>query len=180
MISIHRSSFAGVTLGLVVLCSAACGGKDEPAGTAETPGTKAATQPAEAPETAQTEAGEPGKVRYSGETESGEKFEAQIGGDVKLPGNLPAGFPIYPTAVPFAAMELAGSAIVSFDSQDQASTVYQFYTAKLPDAGWKIDNEINMGGQRLIKASKGDQEAEIRVEATEGGARISCMVQPAS
>jgi hypothetical protein len=188
MTLIQRSSITCLTLGLLVLFTSACGGKDEPAATREKPEVPAtapqveepATPPqVEEPEVATSETGEPREIRYSGETPAGEKFMAQIGGEVSLPSALPSDLPLYPNAVPYSAMELSNTAIVSFESWDPASKVYGFYSENLPSAGWNIDNEVNMGGQRVIKATKGGQEAEVRIESTEDGARISFLIQPA-
>ena len=184
MISIQRWAIAAGAVGLTVLL-AACGGKEEVPGNADEAPSKAALEKArsELPPEQQPkiERGESGEIRYEGQTESGEKFAAQLGGDVTLPANFPKDLPLYPDAVPFAAMETGGgTTIVSLDSDKRAPEVYRFYKEQLPASGWKIENEVNVGGQRVLTTIKGDRKAVVQIESTEKGARIGFMLGPVS
>jgi len=179
MMSIQRASIACLTLGLLVLCTSSCGGKEEPAATREKPEAQSTSQKEKAPEAAKSATGEQGEIRYSGETTDGNAFTAQIGGEVALPSSLPSDLPLYPNAVPYAALEVNETATVSFESWDPASDVYKFYSQKLPESGWNIDNEVDMGARKVISASKGGQEAELTIETTDDGSRISFIVQSA-
>ena len=184
MISIQRWAIAAGAIGLTVSL-AACGGKEEAPEGAEEATSKAALAKAlsELPpeQRPKIERGESGEIRYEGQTESGEKFMAQLGGEVILPATFPKDLPLYPNAVPFSAMETGGGAsFLSLNSDAQAPDVYKFYKEKLPASGWTIENEVNLGGQRVLTAVKGDRKAVVNIESTTKGARIGFMLGPVS
>ena len=178
MISIQRWAIAVGAIGLTALCFAACGGKEEAPEQSAMEKALDALPPEQRPK---IEHGESGEIRYEGQTESGEKFVAQMGGNVTLPANFPEDVPLYPDAVPFSAMETGGgTTLLSLDTDKPAPKVYEFYKEKLPASGWKIDNELNVGGQRVLTAIKGDRKAVVQIESTEKGARIGFLLSPVS
>ena len=71
-----------------------------------------------------------------------------------------------------------GTTILSLDTDKQAREVYGFYKMKLPPSGWTIENELNVGGQRVLTAIKDGRKAVIQIERTEKGARISFLLDP--
>ena len=176
MISIQRWAIAVGAIGLTALCFAACGGKEEPPEQSALEKALDALPPEQQPK---IERGESGEIRYEGKTPAGEAFVAQLGGNVTLPEDFPGDLPLYPDAVPFAAMETGGgTTIVSVDSDKQAPEVYEFYKEKLPASDWTIESELNVGGQRVLTAIKGDRKAVVQIERTEKGARIAFMLSP--
>jgi hypothetical protein len=178
MISIQRWAIAAGAIGFTALCFGACGGKEDAPEQSALDKARSALPPEQR---SNIEVGESGEIRYDGQTESGEEFTAQIGGEVTLPGIFPEDLPLYPNAVPFSAMETGGgSAFVNLDSASRAPDVYEFYKEKLPASGWTIENEVNLGGQRVLTAVKGDRKAVVQIESTEKGARIGFMLGPVS
>jgi hypothetical protein len=176
MISIQRWAIAVGVIGFIALCFGACGGKEDEPGQSAVDRALAALPPEQQPK---IEHGESGEIRYEGQTPTGEKYVAQLGGNVTLPSNFPEDLPLYPDAVPFSAMETGGgTTILSLDTDKQAPEVYGFYKEKLPASGWTIENELNVGGQRVLTAIKGDRKAVIQIESTEKGARIGFMLGP--
>lgn len=182
MFSIHRWAIATAAMGFAACLVAGCGGKEESPKAATAPAAAPAPKKAIVPEKRpQIVRGDEGEIRYSGETESGESFEAQLGGKVTLPKSFPEDIPVYPNSVPFSSMETGGgTAIVSLDVEAKPSDVYSFYKEKLAAAGWKLQNELNIGGGRAVTAIKGDRKAVLNVESTEKGTRFGFMFGPAS
>jgi len=176
MISIQRWAIALGAAGLAALCFGACGGKEDAPEQSAMDKALSALPPEQRPK---IERGEKGEIRYEGQTQAGEKYVAQLGGNVTLPANLPEDLPLYPNAVPFSAMETGGgTTILSLDSDEQAPEVYGFYKEQLPASGWTIENELNVGGQRVLTATKGDRKAVIQIESTEKGTRIGFLLSP--
>ena len=172
MISNRRLARAALATGFAWLCITACGGSDDSARSAA-PATAGAA-PSPAPE---LEKGKP--IRYSGETPEGTTFTAQLGGDVTLPANLPDTLPLYPNGVPYSALEADDTALITIDSEDDPAEIYEFYLRKLPVSGWTIQNELNLGAQRIVTAVNGDRKVVLQIDRTERGARIAIAVSPA-
>jgi hypothetical protein len=178
MISIQRWAIALGATGLTALCFGACGGEEDASEQSALDKALSALPPEQRPK---IERGESGEIRYEGQTQSGEKYVAQLGGNVTLPANFPGDLPLYPDAVPFSAMETGGgTTIVSLDSDKQAPEVYGFYKEQLPASGWAIENELNVGGQRVLTAVKGDRKVVVQIESTKKGARIGYQLGPVS
>lgn len=174
MISKRRVAIAGLAAGFFGVSIIGCGGSDD----AAQPAAPATTATAPAPPAARPRP-EPGKeIRYSGETPKGTKFTAQLGGIVELPANLPEDLPLYPNAVPYSAMEAADTALVTIDSEDGAAEIYEFYLRKLPVSGWTIQNELNLGAQRVVTAVKDNRKVVFQIDKTERGTRIAIAVSP--
>jgi hypothetical protein len=176
MVSIqHWAITAGVAV-LAAFFLVACGGE-------ETPPKETATRKGPAPPPdprPQIERGEDGEIRYTGETSTGESFRAQLGGDVELPEVFPKDIPIFPNAVLFSAMETGGgTAIVSLDSETPPPAIYDFYKQKLEGAGWRIENDVNLGGGQVLTVIQGDRKVVLNIEPTETGSRFGFMVGPA-
>jgi len=185
MLLLRRSTIWAGLASIAALLLAACGGGDEPAKEAPRGDLDAAMEKAMADipldQRPTIEHGEDGAFRYSGKTESGENFDAQLGGDVTLPESFPKEIPIYPESVAFSAMETGGgTAMVTVNSDDSEMTIYEYYQEKLPAAGWQIDNEVNVGGGRILNATKGDQRAVIHIQDIGDGTRVGFMVGPQS
>ena len=190
MTSFRSSTIAAGLTWIAALLLTACGGGDEPA--KEAAADAAAQDELDAvmeramadvpPDQRPTiEQGEDGAFRYSGKTESGEAFDAQLGGDVTLPESFPDEIPMYPDSVPFSAMETGGgTAMVTVNSDDSEANIYEYYKEKLPAAGWQIDNEVNVGGGRILNATKGDQRAVVHIQDVDDGTRVGFMVGPQS
>jgi hypothetical protein len=180
MVSIHRWAIAAGITGFATCLLTACGGQEESSKDAARQRAVERARAALTPEPPlEIERGEKGEIRYSGETRAGESFEAQLGGDVVLPKSFPQDIPVYPNAVPFSAMEIGGgTSIVSLDSDAKPSEVYEFYKEKLAASGWKLENELTVGGGRVLTAVKGDRKAVLNIEGTEDGTRFGFMLGP--
>ena len=178
MISIQHWAITLGAAALTTLCFGGCGDTEDAPDQAALDKALEALPQEQRPTVEHSESGE---IRYEGQTGSGEKYVAQLGGNVMLPANFPEDLPLYPDAVPFAAMETGGgTTIVSLDSDKQAPEVYRFYKEQLPASGWKIENEVNVGGQRVLTTIKGDRKAVVQIESTEKGARIGFVLGPVS
>lgn len=190
MIPLRRSTIVTGVTWIAVLFLTACGGGDESAtessmGSSEQDKLNAAMERAMAdvpPDQRPTiEQGEDGAFRYSGKTESGEEFNAQLGGDITVPESFPKEIPMYPDSVAFSAMETGdGTAMVTINSEDTEASIYSYYQEKLPAAGWEIENEVNVGGGRVLNATKGDQRAVVHIQSVDDGTRVGFMVGPQS
>jgi hypothetical protein len=190
MISLRRSTIAAGMAWIAALLLTACGSGDESVQEAA-PGGQVQDELDAAMEKAMAdvpadqrptiERGDDGEIRYTGKTESGESFAAQLGGDVVLPEGFAEAIPLYPDSVPFSAMETGGgTAMVTVNSEDTEATIYKYYQEKLPAAGWEIENEVNVGGGRILNAVKGDQRAVVHIQDVGDGSRIGFMVGPQS
>jgi len=176
MISIQRRVIAAGAIGLAALFVGACGGEKETPNRSSLEKALDALPPEERPK---IERGESGEIRYEGQTQSGERYVAQLGGHVTMPASFPADLPLYPGAVPFSAMETGGgTTIVSLDSEDQAPQVAGFYEDRLPASGWKIEDDLSLGGKRVLTASKGDLKVVVQIEGIEKGSRIAFLLSP--
>lgn len=174
MISIQRWAVAMGAIVLTALCFAACGGKEETPAQSAREKALDAIPPEQRP---QIETGEEGGIRYEGKTEEGEKFLAQLGGAVTLPKSFPKDIPLFPDSVLSSSLDSDdGPIIVGADSDKQPPEIYAFYKEQLPAAGWRIENDVNVGGQRVLSAVKGDRKAVIDIEGTETGARFGFVV----
>jgi hypothetical protein len=174
MISIQRWAIAIGAIGLTALCFAACGGREETPEQSAREKALDALPPEQRPE---IERGESGEIRYEGETETGEKFMAQLGGAVTFPPNFPGDIPLFPDAVPFSALESDdGFTIVGWNSDKQAPEVYEFYKEQLSASGWTIEQDLNVGGQRVLTVVKGERKAVLDIESTEKGARFGFVL----
>lgn len=168
----------------------ACGGDDEVVPEATTAPAVEETSPARldsarekalselGPEhRANFEEGEDGAIRYSGETEDGAPFVAQLGGDVDVPEGFFDDIPLYPDAVPFSMMEAGeGMTMVTVDSEDDASNIYEFYKTRLEESGWVLENDMNISGGRVMRALKNGQRAVLHIQNTDGGTRVGFMM----
>jgi len=190
MISLRRSTIVVFLAWIAALLLTACGGGDEASKTSA-PGTAPSGDLDTAMEKAMAdvpsgqrssvERGDEGEIRYSGKTDTGESFKAQLGGAVSVPEGFPDDMPLYPKGVPFSVMETGGGiSMVTVNSEDSESSVYEYYKNKLPNAGWQIDSEVNVGGGRVVNASKGDSRAVVHIQKMDDGARVSIMVSPQS
>jgi hypothetical protein len=118
-----------------------------------------------------------GEIRYSGETEDGAPFTAQLGGDVVVPEGFFDEIPSYPEGVPFSMMEAGdGMSMVTLDSKDDASNIYEFYKAHLDESGWVLENDLTVAGGRIMRAIRGDRRAVLHIQGIDGGTRIGYML----
>lgn len=176
MVSIQRRAIAASVTLLAACFLVACGGEETPPKEAVT---RSGPPPTPDPRP-RIERGEDGEIRYTGETNAGESFKAQLGGDVELPEIFPKDIPIFPNAVLFSAMETGGgTAIVSLDSEAKPSAIYEFYKQKLAGTAWRIENELNVGGGRVLTVIQGDRKVVLNIERSEKGSRFGFMLGPA-
>lgn len=187
MTPIRHWILAAVIAGLVAPWVAACGGADdEPSAPTVPPPAPAPKETSKLPNARppQPPAGHlerfpDGAVRYTGTTEDGEKFSAQLGGDVTVPEALTNQVPLYPGAVPFSVMEAAVTIMITLDSPDDAAKIYDFYTQRLPEAGWNIENDLNVAGQRVLTAVRSDKKIVLQIDGMSEGSRIAIVLADA-
>jgi hypothetical protein len=174
MISKKRWAIVTGVTALAALGLGACGGKEEAPVESALEKARSALPPAQDSKIVE---GESGEIRYEGRTQAGEEFKAQIGGDITVPASFPGDLPMYPNSVPFSALETgSGSTFLSVDSDAQPPQVYEFYKEKLPASDWKIENELNVAGRRVLTVVKGDRKAVVQIESTEQGTRVAFML----
>jgi hypothetical protein len=120
--------------------------------------------------------GEPGETISEGErgasegtvfkleTEGGRGFQAELGERVKLPADFPRDIPVYPGATPQMAIARPREGMVlNLRSQDSRQEVYEFYASELASEGWEIGTEMDLGGQRMLTAVKGERRALLTI-----------------
>ena len=121
-----------------------------------------------------------GEIRYSGKTESGDPFVAQLGGDIEIPENFFEEISAYPEAVPFSMMDAGGGVtMVTLDSTDDASEIYEFYKTNLADSGWTLENDLTVSGGRILRALKDGRRTVVHIQDSDGGTRIGFMMSDA-
>jgi hypothetical protein len=104
------------------------------------------------------------------ETAGGEGLQAEVGERVKLPANFPRDIPIYPGATPQGAFARPEEGmVVNLRSQDSVDEAYEFYALELEAEDWEISSEMNLGGQRMLTAVKGERQAMITVTGDKEG-----------
>lgn len=185
----HWALIAGFTCG-AAFWLAACGSDDETPAEAASDQTAPGQSDSERSEAARgraieeleadLEVGENGEIRYSGETETGDPFVAQLGGDVEIPAAIYDEIPPYPEATPFSAMEAGeGMTMVTFESTDGASDIYEFYKKQLVDSGWLIENDLTVSDARVLRASRADRRVVLNIESIDGATRFGFVLSSA-
>jgi hypothetical protein len=98
-------------------------------------------------------------------------------GNNKLADGFPKDIPIYqPSTVQMSQIMESGKTIMaSLTADDDAEKVLQFYKKALPEAGWKVSGEMNMGGTALIQGEKGEKELNVSVNKEQGKTVISLV-----
>ena len=89
----------------------------------------------------------------------------------------PKDIPIYqPATVQMSQIMESGETIMaSLTADDDIEKVVQFYKKALPEAGWKVSGEMNMGGTALIQGEKGEKELNVTVNKEQGKTVISLV-----
>jgi hypothetical protein len=123
----------------------ACGGDETPA------------PPALTPPTAEAPASTPGPA------------VPPVRDAVALPKDFPEDVPTYPgaTSVVSSSVPEEGT-LVSFESQDTAEAVFEFYRNQLVERGWAVEGEMSSADQRMLIAGKGPRKTSVLVEGSEG------------
>lgn len=189
MSPIRREILAAVVAGLTAVSLAACSDEDDGPSASAGPApplspTSQESSKLRAPTPLQPPPGNlerfpDGAVRYSGKTVDGEDFFAQLGGDVVVPESVTVQIPIYPGAVPFSVMEAGSNVMVTLDSTDGAAKIYDFYTQQLPAAGWNVEDDLNVAGQRVVTAVRNGRKIVLQIDGTKDGSRIAIAVTDA-
>lgn len=116
-------------------------------------------------------------IEVTSEDEEGNKFAAQSGKNVEIPTDFPSDVPIYSGAKPLVAMQMeAQGQSLTLESVDSLDNVYQFYVDALQANGWTLDAQMDLGGQKMIAAKKGNQSAVVSIGTSEGKTQIVLTV----
>jgi len=114
-----------------------------------------------------------GEVRVSGRTDAGERYEVELGGDVGAP-ELPDDVPLYPGATPRGHVGAGGQGTVaSFASDATTALIHEYYREELVDEGWELEADANVGGQRMLSATKGARRVSVAITGEGAGSRIT-------
>ena len=95
----------------------------------------------------------------------------------KLADGFPKDIPIYePSAVQMSQIMDSGKTIMaSLTADDDTEKVVRFYKKALPEAGWKVNEEMNMGSTALLQGEKGGKELNVTVNREQGKTVISLV-----
>ena len=98
-------------------------------------------------------------------------------GNNKLADGFPRDIPIYaPATVQMSQIMEGGKTIMaSLACDDETEKVVQFYKKALPEAGWKVSGEMNMGGTALLQGEKEGKELNVSVNREQGKTVISLV-----
>jgi hypothetical protein len=95
----------------------------------------------------------------------------------KLADGFPKDIPIYePATVQMSQIMDSGKTIMaSLKADDDTDKVVQFYKKALPEAGWAVKGEMNMGSTALLQGEKGGKELNVTVNKEQGKTVISLV-----
>lgn len=81
----------------------------------------------------------------------------------KLPDNFPKDIPVYsPASVQMSQiMDNGKTVMASLNTTDDMAKVAEFYKKALPQAGWEIKADMNMGNTFLVQGEKGEQSLNV-------------------
>lgn len=109
-------------------------------------------------------------VRMEATGREGERIESRFGGDVEIE-DFPDDLPLYPGARATASVSAEGKGdMVTLETGDGPSEIFEFYREQLRDQGWKIEGETTFGGQHMLAAAKQDRRASVVITGSEGEA----------
>ena len=108
---------------------------------------------------------------------SGELIEAESG-EGNLPKDFPEDIPVPPDAESTRWIQAPGvGTVAGFMADAPAEATYDYYVKELPGSGWKVTEQKQEAGQRLLVADKGDRRLRISIaqvgKRTEIGLAIS-------
>jgi hypothetical protein len=163
---LKQSLYYSVLLGLLVVFNASGCSREQ---SAEIDKTKISTSDSGKTIEAKNEDEE---VKVEGDENQGQiKIKTKSGesrivyGNNKLADGFPKDIPIYaPATVQMSQIMESGKTIMaSLTADDDMEKIVQFYKKALPEAGWKVSGEMNMGGTALIQGEKGEKELSVSV-----------------
>lgn len=98
--------------------------------------------------------------------------DGQVSTSDELPDNFPDDLPRYAGAKVLGSVtsDVEGSSgtLVTFETDDSADDVGDFYSSTLEDKGWAIVTESNAGGAHIFLVTSGDTAASISVGGSDG------------
>lgn len=118
-----------------------------------------------------------GGVKIAGK-EGGKEFTYEVSGKggVALPKSFPDDVPRYPGAGVLSSMSQGNAmSMVTLQTGDASDRVYEFYGAKLRDAGWEIVNEVAAQQMRMISGRKAERQANVTVIDGEGKCTVTVV-----
>ncbi len=116
-------------------------------------------------------------VEITFEGDEGQSFKANSGGNVDIPASFPSDMPLYSKATPIMAMDMgAEGQMVTLQTDRDSGEVHQFYLKELESQGWEIQSQMEMAGQKMIGAVKGNRQASIMVGEVDGKTQINLTV----
>jgi hypothetical protein len=117
-------------------------------------------------------------VTVKGTTEDGEEYEVRVGAKADLPDDFPDDVPVHPEASVEGSMSMPGKGqMITFQTDSTPDEVYRFYKSGLVDEGWSIEADMNVGGQHMMAAEKGDRVVSLQMmPGDEGGTRVVVTV----
>lgn len=96
----------------------------------------------------------------------------------RLPDEFPNDVPVYtPSTVKMTQiLDNGKNATASLNTDDDTAKVAAFYKKGLPQAGWEIKGEMNMGNTFLLQGEKGDKALNVTVNKEQEKTLISLVV----
>jgi len=123
----------------------------------------------EGDKTTVTQKGENVELTFEGK----EGQRTKIGASVPLPEDFPKDVAIYPKATVFASTkDKTGTMSVVLKITEAAGKVGPFYQDKLKEAGWEIEQTMNMPTGMMLQASKEGRQLHVVVAEGDSGETI--------
>ena len=109
-------------------------------------------------------------------TDEGEDIEVTYNKD-KLTEGFPKDVPIYsPSRVTMSQVLKGKNAVVTLSTKDDTSKVALFYKNALPEKGWSIEGEMDMGGMVILQGKKGKNILNVSVVKGDAETNITLAI----
>lgn len=109
-------------------------------------------------------------------TDEGEDIEVTYNKD-KLTEGFPKDVPIYsPSRVTMSQVLKGKNAVATLSTKDDTSKVALFYKNALPEKGWSIEGEMDMGGMVILQGKKGKNILNVSVVKGDAETNITLAI----
>ena len=109
-------------------------------------------------------------------TDEGEDLEVTYNKD-KLTEGFPKDIPVYsPSKVTMSQVLKEKNAVATLSTKDDTSKVALFYKKALPEKGWSIEGEMDMGGMIILQGKKGKNILNVSVVKGDAETNITVAV----
>ena len=109
-------------------------------------------------------------------TEEGENLEVTYNKD-KITEGFPQDIPIYaPSKITMSQVLKDKNAVATLSTKDDTNKVALFYKNALPEKGWSMEGEMDMGGMIILQGKKGENILNVSVVKGEAETNITLAI----